>query len=63
MAAETAEMSRNNIMLNAGISVLAQANQSTGMALKLLEEFEEFSETLTNLQSQYDGESSFGSSH
>ena len=37
MAAETAEMSRNNIMLNAGISVLAQANQSTGMALKLLQ--------------------------
>lgn len=37
MASETAEMTRNNIMLNAGISVLAQANQTTGMALKLLQ--------------------------
>ena len=37
MATETAEMSRNNIMLNAGIAVLAQANSSNGMALKLLQ--------------------------
>jgi flagellin len=36
LAVETAELARNNIMLNAGTSVLAQANQSTGMALKLL---------------------------
>ena len=36
MAVETAEMTRNNIMLTAGISVLNQANQSTQMALKLL---------------------------
>ena len=37
MANETAEMTRNNIMLNAGISVLGQANQSNQMALKLLQ--------------------------
>jgi flagellin len=36
MASETAEMTRNNIMLNAGISVLGQANQSNQMVLKLL---------------------------
>ena len=36
MAAETAEMARNNIMLQSGISVLAQANQSNSMVLKLL---------------------------
>ncbi len=36
IAAETAEMTRNNIMLSAGVSVLGQANQSTSMALKLL---------------------------
>lgn len=36
LAVESAELARNNIMLNAGTSVLAQANQSTGMALKLL---------------------------
>ncbi len=36
MAQEVAEMTRNNIMLTAGISVLGQANQSTSMALKLL---------------------------
>ncbi len=36
LAVETAELARNNIMMNAGTSVLAQANQSTGMALKLL---------------------------
>lgn len=37
MAVETAEMTRNNIMLNAGISVLSQANSSNEMALKLLQ--------------------------
>ncbi len=37
MANETAEMTRNNIMLNAGISVLGQANASNQMALKLLQ--------------------------
>ncbi len=37
MATETAEMTRNNIMLNAGISVLGQANSSNQMALKLLQ--------------------------
>jgi len=36
MAVETAEMTRNNIMLTAGVSVLNQANQSTQAALKLL---------------------------
>jgi flagellin len=36
MASETAEMTRNNIMLNAGISVLGQANSSNQMVLKLL---------------------------
>lgn len=37
MASEVAEMTRNNIMLTAGVSVLGQANQSTSMALKLLQ--------------------------
>jgi flagellin len=37
MAVETAEMTRNNIMLQAGISVLGQANTSNQMALKLLQ--------------------------
>lgn len=37
MAVETAEMTRNNIMLQAGISVLGQANSSNQMALKLLQ--------------------------
>lgn len=36
LATETAEMTRNNVMLQSGISVLSQANASTGMALKLL---------------------------
>jgi flagellin len=36
VAAETAEMTRNNIMLQAGISVLGQANNAQQMALKLL---------------------------
>src|SRR5690606_18535803 len=35
VAAETAEMTRNNILLQAGISVLGQANNAQQMALKL----------------------------
>ncbi len=37
VAAETAEMTRNNIMLQAGVSVLQQANASQQVALKLLQ--------------------------
>lgn len=36
VAAETAEMTRNNILLQAGVSVLGQANQQSQIALKLL---------------------------
>ena len=36
VASETAEMTRNNILLQAGISVLGQANNAQQMALKLL---------------------------
>jgi flagellin len=36
VAAETADMTKNNILLQAGISVLSQANQSPNTALKLL---------------------------
>lgn len=36
VAEETAEMTRNNILLNAGTSVLAQANQTSQTALGLL---------------------------
>lgn len=36
IAEETAELTRSNILLQAGTSVLAQANQSTGIALTLL---------------------------
>lgn len=36
VAAETSEMTRNNILLQAGISVLGQANNVSQMALKLL---------------------------
>jgi flagellin len=36
VAAETANMTRSNILMQAGISVLAQANQLPQMALKLL---------------------------
>lgn len=36
VAAETSEMTRNSILLQAGISVLGQANNSQQMALKLL---------------------------
>ncbi len=35
-ANESAEIARSSIMLQSGVSVLAQANQSTAMALKLL---------------------------
>lgn len=37
VAEETAELTRNNILLNAGTSVLAQANQTAQTALGLLE--------------------------
>jgi len=36
VAKETAELARNNILLQAGISVLAQANQAPNVALSLL---------------------------
>jgi flagellin len=36
MASETAEMARVTVMQQAGVSVLSQANQSQGIALKLL---------------------------
>ncbi len=36
VAAETSEMTRNSILMQAGISVLGQANQSQQLALKLL---------------------------
>jgi len=36
VASESAEMARTSIMLQSGVSVLSQANQSQGMALKLL---------------------------
>lgn len=36
VAAETADMARNNILVQAGTSVLSQANQAPNMALKLL---------------------------
>jgi flagellin len=38
VAEETSELTRNNILLQAGTSVLAQANQSTGVALALLKQ-------------------------
>ena len=37
VAAETAEMTRNNILTQAGVSVLSQANQMPQIALKLLQ--------------------------
>jgi len=37
IAAATAELTKNNILMNAGTSVLAQANQSTMSALKLID--------------------------
>lgn len=36
VAAETADMAKNNILAQAGVSVLAQANQAPNFALKLL---------------------------
>lgn len=36
VAKETADLARNNILVQAGTSVLSQANQSTNIALKLL---------------------------
>jgi flagellin len=36
IAAESAELTRNSILKQAGISVLGQANQAQQMALKLL---------------------------
>ena len=36
IASETAEMARVSVMMQAGISVLSQANGQQGMALKLL---------------------------
>jgi flagellin len=36
MASETAELTKNNILTTAGVSVLSQANQNNLMALKLL---------------------------
>lgn len=36
VAAETSEMTRSNILLQAGVSVLGQANQSQQLAMKLL---------------------------
>ena len=36
MAAETADLAKNNILTSAGISVLSQANQNNMMALKLV---------------------------
>jgi len=36
IAEETAELTRNNVLLQAGVSVLAQANQSAAAALSLL---------------------------
>ena len=36
VAAETAAMTRNNILMQAGTSVLAQANQQPQIALSLL---------------------------
>jgi flagellin len=37
MAAETAELTKSNILSNAGVSVLSQANQNNMLALKLLQ--------------------------
>lgn len=37
VASETADMTKNNILLQAGISVLSQANQTPNSALKLLQ--------------------------
>ena len=36
VAAESAELTRNSILMQAGVSVLSQANQASNIALKLL---------------------------
>jgi flagellin len=36
VASETAEMTRNNILMQAGVSILAQANQAPSVAMNLL---------------------------
>jgi flagellin len=36
VAAETADLAKNNILMQAGVSVLSQANQAPNMALKLI---------------------------
>jgi len=36
VAQSTSEMARNNVLLQAGTATLAQANQSTQLALKLI---------------------------
>jgi flagellin-like hook-associated protein FlgL len=36
VASETAELTRDNILTSAGVSVLSQANQNNLMALKLI---------------------------
>ncbi|MBN2724281.1 MAG: flagellin, partial [Deltaproteobacteria bacterium] len=36
IASETADMTRNNILMQAGVSVLAQANQMPSIALNLI---------------------------
>ena len=36
IAAETADLAKNNILVQSGVSVLSQANNSTSMALKLI---------------------------
>ena len=36
IAAESAELTRNNILMQAGVSVLGQANNMSNIALKLL---------------------------
>ncbi|MBL7689300.1 MAG: flagellin FliC, partial [Bdellovibrionaceae bacterium] len=36
IAAESAELTRNNILMQAGVSVLGQANNISNIALKLL---------------------------
>jgi flagellin len=36
VAAESSELTRNNILMQAGVSVLGQANQMNQLALKLL---------------------------
>jgi flagellin len=36
VASESAELTKNNILMQAGVSVLAQANQQPALALSLL---------------------------